>query len=126
MFKERAHLNLADEDELDLSEFTPTQSKKQDIIDTKKIEEVAERSGFISRARKSRRRKIQESPYKNQLNLKCRDGMKELFQAIGDRLVVHDHTTFELAILALIEKEDYKDLFQSYNEIKKLSNAKIG
>ena len=31
--------------------------------------------------------------------------MRELFQEMGARLDVYDHTTFERAVLALIEKE---------------------
>ncbi len=117
MAKERAGLNLTDD--LDLSEFSPTQTKRQAEGDIKVIEKIAEQSGFPSRAGKRRRKKSQQSPFKNQLNLKCRDGMKELFQDIGVHLEVHDHTTFEQALLALIEREGDKALLQRYKEIAK-------
>jgi hypothetical protein len=45
--------------------------------------------------------------------------MKALFQEIGDRLNIHDHTTFERALLALIEKEGYSDLGSQYTELTK-------
>ena len=45
--------------------------------------------------------------------------MKELFQDIGDYLDLRDHTTFERAILALLEKEGATDLLQKYRNITK-------
>ena len=117
MTKERAHLNLSDD--LDISEFIPVKKEKNREIEIKTLEKVAEQSGFVSRKNKSQRRRKPQSPFKNQLNLKCRDGIKELFQDIGEQLGVHDHTTFEQALLALIEKNDLKDLLQGYKEIIK-------
>ncbi len=115
MGKERAHLNL--DDDLDVSEFQPLRKTNRDHTDIKTLEKVAEQSGFVSRKHKSQRRKKPQSPYKNQLNLKCRDNMKELFQDLGERLGVHDHTTFEQALLSLIEKHGYEDLLQRYRDI---------
>ena len=117
MGKERAHLDL--NDDLDMSGFQPTKRVRQEEIDNKTIEKVAEESGFVSRINKARRRKRPQSPFKNQLNLKCRDNMKELFQDIGAHLGVHDHTTFERAILALLEKEGATELLQKYRDITK-------
>lgn len=117
MGKERAHLDL--EDDFDISEFRPAKKKEQGEVDKKTIEKVAEESGFISRVNKTRRRKRQQSPFKNQLNLKCRDNMQELFQDIGAYLDLRDHTTFERAILALLEKEGTNDLLQQYRNITK-------
>lgn len=116
MSKERAHLNL--NDDLDLSSFTPKPKGKAEKPDIKALESVAEQSGFISREAK-RRRKRQRSPYQAQLNLKCREGVKALFQELGDRLNVHDHTTFEQALLALIEKQGYSDLEARFKELTK-------
>lgn len=115
MTKERAHLNL--DDNLDISGFQPVSKVKKSDIDTKAMEELAEHSGFVSRKHKSQRRKKPQSPFKNQLNLKCRDNMRELFQDIGERLGVHDHTTFEQALLALVEKNGYDDLLKRYKDI---------
>jgi hypothetical protein len=117
MPKERAHINL--DDDLDLSVFTPKPAGRGGHKpDMKAVEAVAEESGFASREPKRRRRR-QRSPYQTQLNLKCREGMKALFQEIGDRLNIHDHTTFERALLALIEKEGYSDLGSQYTELTK-------
>lgn len=117
MVKERAHLNL--DDDLDISEFQPVHKPDHRQTDLKTIEKVAEQSGFVSRKHKSQRRKKPQSPFRNQLNLKCRDDIKELFQDLGERLGVHDHTTFEKALLSLIEKNGYDDLLQRYKEITK-------
>lgn len=117
MGKERAHLSL--EDDFDVSEFQPSEREGKGEIDKKIIKKVAEESGFPSRENKARRRIKQQSPFKNQLNLKCRDNMKELFQDIGDYLDLRDHTTFERAILALLEKEGATDLLQKYRNITK-------
>lgn len=121
MGKERAHLSLEDDDFLDVSGFQPVRkvSHSNVDIDIKTIEKVAEKSGFVSRKHKSQRRKKPQSPYRNQLNLKCRDDMKELFQDAGERLGVHDHTTFEQALLSLLEKHGYDDLLQRYKDITK-------
>jgi hypothetical protein len=115
MPKERASLNLTDDD-LDLSGFAPRGERKRERPDPKTIEIVAEQSGFISREGK-RRRKRQRSPYQAQLNLKCREGIKTLFQELGDCLDVHDHTTFEQALLALIEKQGFSDLEARFREL---------
>jgi restriction endonuclease Mrr len=117
MSKKRASLNLTDDD-LDLSGFAPKGEKKRERPEPKTIEKIAEQSGFISRKGK-RRRKRQRSPYQAQLNLKCREGVKTLFQELGDRLDVHDHTTFEEALLALIEKQGYSDLEARFRELAK-------
>lgn len=123
MVKERAHLDL--DDDLDVSSFKPVKKVDKKEIDIKAIEEIAEHSGFVSRKHKSQRRRKPQSPFKNQLNLKCRDNMRELFQDIGERLGVHDHTTFEHALLALIEKNGYSDLLQRYKDITEYSTRNV-
>jgi restriction endonuclease Mrr len=118
MPKERAHLDFGDD--MDLSEFQPKRTEPKEKTDQKTIEEIGQSTGFVSREpqkQKKRRRVI--SPYKDQLNVKCRPEVKDLFQEIGERLVVHDHTTFERAIFALIEKEGYTDLAARYKDIVK-------
>lgn len=116
MSSERAGLNL--DDDFDISGFQPKDLKNESNSEEKIIKKIAEQSGFSSRKSKNHRRKKPQSPYKNQLNLKCRDGMKDLFHIIGDRLEIHDHTTFENALLALIEKQGYDDLLEEYKKIK--------
>jgi hypothetical protein len=115
MPRERAHLNL--DDDLGLSDFAPKPKGRGDQEpDMKTVQRVAEQSGFLSREPR-RRRKLQRSPFQAQLNLKCREEIKSLFRALGDRLEVHDHTTFELALLALLEKQGYSDLIAQYKDI---------
>jgi len=116
MPKERAHLNL--DDDLDLSGFAPKQEKNRDRLDSKALETVAEQSGFISREPK-RRKKRQRSPYQAQLNLKCRESIKIMFQELSERLDIYDHTTFEQALLALIEKQGYFDLETQFRKLTK-------
>lgn len=117
MVKERSGLHL--NDDLDLTSFAPkTQLRHHSEGEKQAIVQAAEESGFTSREPRIRRRKP-TSPYKIQLNLKVRNGMKELFQDMGARLYVHDHTIFERALLALIKQEGQDDLLQRYKEIIK-------
>jgi hypothetical protein len=118
VLKERTHLDLGD-DEVDVSGFTPTTRNKDNIPDAEKIEEAAEQSGFVSRNGRRKRRKKPASPFKDQLNLKCREPIKELFEDVGDYLVIHNHTMLERALLALIEKEGTKEQLKAYQEIVK-------
>lgn len=115
MAKERAHIDLSDD--LDVSEFLPLKREKAQEVETKTLEKVAEQSGFVSRKHKSQRRRKPQSPYKTQLNVKCREEMKELFQDIGNELDFHDRTTFEQALLAIIEKYELRELLKRYKEI---------
>ncbi len=105
------------EEDLDLTIFTPKQAKEaNDPADKKILEGVAEETGFTSREPKGRRRRRKRSPYQVQVNVKCRTDMKPLFQELGDRLNIHDHTTFERSLLALMEKEGFDDLIEQYKE----------
>lgn len=116
MGKERAHLDF--DDDLDLSDFQPRAKETKDKPDQKLVEEAAEESGFPSRdPNKKQRRRRKPSPYIDQLNIRCRAGMKDIFQDLGEYLDVRDHTTFEKAIKALIEKEGLNDLMSKYDEI---------
>lgn len=45
--------------------------------------------------------------------------MRELFQNLSEHLDVYDHTTFERAILALIEKEGTEEHLSMYKDIVK-------
>ncbi len=116
--KDRPSLNLGDDD-LDLSDFHPTEPKKLGEGEKNKVEQVAEQSGFVSRSGRQRRRRVSKSPYKDQIGLKCRVGMKELFQDLGNHLEIYDHTTFERALLLLIEKEGTKEQLKTFQEIVK-------
>ena len=112
MGKERAGFSL--DDDLDIgSVLTPTPKKK---VNPDIIKEVAEKSGFTSRQPRPKRG-IPKSPFTVQNNLKSRPRIKDLFQEVGCRLKVYDHTTFERAILALIEKEGMTDLLEEFREI---------
>jgi chromosomal replication initiation ATPase DnaA len=116
MGKERAHLNF--DDDLDLSEFQPVTKEVKNKPDQKLIEQVAEQAGFPSRdPNKKQRRRRKPSPYIDQINIRCRAGMKDIFQDLGEYLDVRDHTTFEKAIKALIEKEGLADLKNKYEKV---------
>lgn len=116
MGKERAHFNF--DDDLDLSGFEPVKKEQKEKPDQKLVEKVAEQSGFPSRdPNKKQRRRRKPSPYIDQVNIRCRPDMKEIFQDLGERLDIRDHTTFERAILALIEKEGFSDLSKKYSDI---------
>lgn len=116
MDRQRAGFNLEDET-IDLEELTSIKSKgnltKEQI---KKVDIEAEKLGFISRQPKKRRKK---SPYTAQFGGKCREGMKELFQDIAERMDLYDTKTLELAILALIEKQGFEDLMEQYKNLVK-------
>ena len=106
---------------LQLDDFKPKAKERageKEKADQKVIEKVAEQSGFVSREpKRKRRRKI--SPYTDQLGIKVRPQMKEIFQTIGERMEVYDHTTFENALLALLEKEGMQDLVEEFKTITK-------
>lgn len=65
------------------------------------VKSVSLKSGFVRRSQK------------------CRPQMRELFQNLSEHLDVYDHTTFERAILALIEKEGTEEHLSMYKDIVK-------
>lgn len=117
MSNERTPLNFEDDDDILAMASKPSIKPK---IDPEKIKEVANKAGFVSRQPHTqtqnttprRRRKI--SPYSAQLGIKVRPEIKEIFQNISDTLDIHDCSTFEQAILALIEKENFTNLLEKY------------
>jgi len=119
MSNHRASLGLDNEQDehIDLEELTggmeqpkPTQEQQKALL------AEGAKLGFVSREPKKRRR---VSPYTAQFGGKCREGMKPLFQDIGERMDCYDTETLELAILALIEKEGLSDLKTKYAELIK-------
>lgn len=115
MGDKRAHLSFDDDEQIDLEELTGAQQRpKSSKEDIKRIDKVSEKAGFVSREPKKRRR---VSPYSAQFGGKCREGMKELFQEIGERMGVYDTQTLESAIFALIEKQGFDDLKEKYNKL---------
>lgn len=121
MGKKRAPLNIDDpDDSIDLSGFHPQTNDPMEKPDQVLVEAITEQSGFLSREPiKKKRRRRKPSPYTDQLNIKCRNGMKDIFQDLGERMDVRDHTTFERAIRALIKKEGFSDLLSDYERITK-------
>jgi hypothetical protein len=121
MTKTRIPLNFDDDDIL----FMASQPLIKPKVTPEQIKEVANKSGFFSRQPQlqkvdnhianRRRRKI--SPYNAQLGIKVRPEIKEIFQNISDTLGIHDCSTFELAILALLEKGNYSQLLDKYKQI---------
>lgn len=114
MAKEREALNLLD-DTIDLEELTqkPTRPKQ---IGKAQLEKIAKQTGFISR---QPRKKRSRTKYTAQLNIKVREGVKPLFQEIGEHLETFDNETFERAMLALIEKEGTKEHLTQFKELTK-------
>lgn len=119
VIRERPKLDLGDD--LDLSDFEIEVSPSERVIPSAaEVEEVSKNAGFPSRsaAKKiTRRRRRKISPFQDQIGIKCRNGMKELFQELGDVMDTHDHTTFETAIQALLEKKGYDDLLRRFKRV---------
>jgi len=114
--QQRTSSNL-DDDPIDLDEFTdlvkrPAPTKKQ----LQAIMKAGQQQGFVSREARKRRR---VSPYQSQFGGKCRDGMKQLFQEVAERLDIHDTQALELAIEALIKQHQYDDLLAKYQALTK-------
>ena len=115
MENKRAGLNL--EGTIDLEELFNKKIKSKPLINKKELESVAENSGFISRQAYKKNRRRKKSPFECQIGIKVRPDIKELFQDIGEYLDVYDHTTFELAVLALLEKENVINLLNRFKKI---------
>ncbi|MFA5924366.1 MAG: hypothetical protein WC856_24255 [Methylococcaceae bacterium] len=113
MAKEREALNL--DDTIDLEELTQKRPLPKHIGKAE-IKEIATQTGFISR---QPRKKRSRTKYTAQLNIKVREGIKPLFQEIGAHLETFDNETFELALLALIEKEGTKEYLALFKELAK-------
>ena len=113
MSKKRVPISLDDNDSVDIMTLAAT--KNTNKTDKKVLDQISESSGFTSRS--SRRVIRKRSPYTIQHNFKLRPGMKEIFQEVGARFGVYDHTTFERALIALLEKENMVDLLQQCNAI---------
>lgn len=111
MNNKRASFNL--DEEIDIS-LVETVSRNSEIINYKDLEKVASASGFVKRLPQKRKNRRKRSPYTEQLGIKIRPLIKEIFQEIGEKLSIYDHTTFELAIFALIEKENDQELIKKY------------
>jgi len=114
---ERTSLGLDTENQIDLEELTGTMPRQKPTAQQQNdIYKAGEKAGFVSR-QPTRRRKV--SPYSAQFGGRCREGMKALFQEVGENMDSYDNVTLELAILALIEKEGFDDLKAKYEEITK-------
>ena len=115
MPNERASIGL-EEDAISIEELATAnqQNVKPTPKQQAKIYKEAEKLGFVSR-QPIKRRKV--SPYTDQFGGKCREGMKALFQDIGEHLGCYNTETLERAILALIEKEGLDDLAKRYKSL---------
>lgn len=117
MNKDRPAFNLdIDEEDIDISQLSNTRKSKpqpKPKTDDSVLKKTAEASGFVSRQPRSRKR----STFTEQMNFKCRPGMKELIQGVGEALDVRDYDTLERAVLALIEKEKLSEQAKRFREI---------
>jgi hypothetical protein len=111
MNNKRASFNLDEEIDIGLVEKV---SRNSELVNYKDLEKVASESGFVKRLPQKRKNRRKRSPYTEQLGIKIRPLIKEIFQEIGEKLSIYDHTTFELAIFALIEKENDQELIKKY------------
>lgn len=114
MNKKRASLDL--NDDIDISEITSKKFKRKFDSEKKIIESIAEKSGFVSREPKKRKSKP-KSPFIVQMNIKTRYGAKELFQETSDKMGCFDHTTFEEAFIALLEKQGFYNILDKYKKL---------
>ena len=120
---ERVSLGLDDMNEeptinsIDLEELAGNSSSQKPNAEIKKtLEKEGAKHGFTSR-QPSRRFDRRRSPYTEQVHVKTREGMRDIFQELGDRLGLFGQETFEVAIFALIKKEGYQDLLSEYYEL---------
>jgi hypothetical protein len=111
MNNKRASFNLDEAIDIGLVENV---SRNSELVNYKDLEKVASESGFVKRLPQKRKNRRKRSPYTEQLGIKIRPLIKEIFQEIGEKLSIYDHTTFELAIFALIEKENDQELIKKY------------
>lgn len=115
MENKRASLNL--EASIDLEELVNKKKEHKPTVNKNELVSIAESSGFISRQPHKKNRRRKKSPFECQIGIKVRHDVKELFQDIGEYLDIYDHTTFELSILALLEKENAIDLLGRFKKI---------
>jgi hypothetical protein len=111
MARERDSLGL--DDTIDLEELTGTLPPPKQI-NKAKLEKIAEQTGFTSR---QPRKKRSRTKYTAQINIKIREGVKPLFQEMSAHLEIFDSETFELAMLALIEKKGTKEQLKRFKEL---------
>jgi len=124
--RERPKLNLDTDDDLDLSDFGVSDVSEEPQVEkvteptAAAVEAVSKEAGFPSRSATKttpRRRRKKTSPFQDQVGIKCRTAMKDLFQDLGDELNTHDHTTFERAIYALLKEVGDPRLIARYEQI---------
>ena len=117
MTKQRARLDLDEEEGgINLEELLESGPSRKKVPPTEIVQQVARDSGFVSREAPPPRRRRKRSPYTAQIGIKARPAMRTLFQDLSAHLDVYDHTTFEQALLALIEKRgtgEHKKTFYS-------------
>ena len=115
---ERTPLAIDEDDDLDISSLV--RNKKATLNrgnEAQAVKESAESSGFTSRPISKKRRKGRKSPYTEQKGIKVRPEMKELFEDVADNLDFRDHTLFEMALLALLEKRKMREEVKRYKAI---------
>lgn len=122
MGEQRASILDFEDDEDFARELVEVISKPEPTkptVNPKDIEAVARKSGFTNRQPpEPTRRRRKKSPFTEQLGIKVRPGMKEIFQDLGEIIGGYDHTIFERAILALIKQEKGTEaLAQRYEEL---------
>ena len=110
-------LDFDDESEVDIEKLANTKREKPKF-DKNTLNEVSEKSGFVSRqASKPRRRRGARSPYTQQKNFKMRPEMPELFADIADSLAVKDYELLEMALQAFLTKQKMKEELERFKKL---------
>lgn len=121
MSSERKPLDIDFDEDLNLAGAVKATAKKEPFTKAQRkiVEATSEAAGFPSREAKKARRKRAKSPHTEQLGFKARVEVKDVFQELSDTLGIYDHTTFERAVVALLEKEGRDDLLNRIKELTK-------
>jgi hypothetical protein len=121
MSSERKPLDIDLDEELNLTGAVKATAKKVPFTKAQREvgEATSEAAGFPSSEAKKTRRRRTKSPHTEQLGFKARSEVKEVFQELSDTLGIYDHTTFERAVVALLEKEGSTDLLSRISELVK-------
>lgn len=132
-------IDIDEEDYLldDLVDVVKKPKPEKPKVNAQAVEAVAKSVGFTSRQQPTEksieettteittrgtriRHRRKKSPYTEQLGIKVRPGIREIFQDLGGLLSEYDHTTFERALHALIKQEKgTKELEKEFLELTK-------
>lgn len=111
-------LDIDDVSDADIEKLANTKREKP-RIDKNTLNEVSEKSGFLSRQNKKRRRRGNKTAYTQQKNIRMRPGMNDLFVDVAEELGVKDYELFEMAFRAFLQKQKLKEFQDRFSELTK-------